>query len=137
MMQLYTESTGYRTHRKRQLAQLCMHLHHLPVNTQACSECGRTIRGEHCTLTSYAPNASACTERRTVYHCAHCAHILHHLGWNWILHHLGSQLEYLASKADNKPSAFALERLWVGINGQWQRFDGPGLMPLPKLQPHP
>lgn len=66
--------------------------------------------------------------------CAHCE-----VGKDWLTKECGGWCfdmvrEEVHEHAEDYRS-FGLYRLSVGANRKWQRFDGAGLMPIPKMPP--
>ena len=96
-----------------------------------CNECGRDIQpGEQ-----YRYFAGIHTENGSMVHkcCSHCE-----VASKWLLEQCNGYI-YSAVAADiaehinEVEDGYSLARLWVGMKRKWKRFDGEGLMGLPRM----
>ena len=96
-----------------------------------CYECQRVI---HCGERYYYATAKSASSSIDQYHtCAHC-----HVAQEWLMAECGGFLsggvgEDIHDHWLEGGHGFGLARLDVGISRKWRRFDGVGLMALPKI----
>ena len=100
-----------------------------------CSECGRPIMpGEIYRSHFYVYDGNADTSKT----CSHCC-----VGQDWLAHNCGGYIfeqviEEIHEHAEEYPhpsTAIPLLRIAAGARRRWKRFDGAGLLPIPRMPP--
>lgn len=93
-----------------------------------CHECSRAIaKGERYSRTASVWEGDFFTNVACM-HCAVARVIVDYYSEWYSEGYYGGLAEYLSEHADHVWS----RRLWVGVRRQWLRFDGTGLMDLPR-----
>jgi len=99
-----------------------------------CKECGREIAiGETYTRESYLIRGDGWG---SVPHCSHCDVACQWLRaecGGWLTHGVYEDIAEHAYEYDRHPARYALYRLKAGMRRKWKRFDGAGLLPIPRM----